>query len=114
MANGSRRRLRRSKSRCSRRSIPSRTNRGLSSTQMATTLSQIQAVNPATGEVIASFDAFGADEVEMALAEAHGAFLEWRDRPITGRAVPRRAPAALPRERAHRYPRLAPRQIGRP
>src|SRR5438046_3611565 len=87
MGNGSRRRLRRSKSRCSRRAIPSRTNRGLSSTQMATTISQIQAVNPATGEVIASFDAFGADEVEMALAEAHDAFLEWRERPARNGAV---------------------------
>src|SRR6266566_4045573 len=114
MANGSRRRLRRSKSRCSRRSIPSRTNRGLSSTQMATTLSQIQAVNPATGEVIASFDAFGADEVEMALAEAHDAFLEWRDRPITERAVPMRVLASLLRERADRYARLATLEMGKP
>src|SRR5436309_1675302 len=114
MANGSRRRLRRSKSRCSRRSIPSPTNRGLSSTQMATTISQIQAVNPATGEVIASFDAFGADEVEMALAEAHGAFLEWRDRPITERAVPMRALASLLRARADRYARLATLEMGKP
>src|SRR6184192_4085440 len=114
MANGSRRRLRRSKSRCSRRSIPSRTNRGLSSTQMATTLSQIQAVNPATGEVIASFDAFGADEVQMALAEAHAAFLEWRDRPITERAVPMRALASLLRARVDRYARLATLEMGKP
>src|SRR5436190_17195094 len=114
MANGSRRRLRRSKSRCSRRSIPSPTNRGLSSTQMATTISQIQAVNPATGEVIASFDAFGADEIEMALAEAHDAFLEWRDRPITERAVPMRALASLLRERADRYARLATLEMGKP
>src|SRR6266566_3997516 len=114
MANGSRRRLRRSKSRCSRRSISSRTNRGLSSTQMATTISQIQAVNPATGEVIASFDAFGADEVEMALAEAHDAFLEWRERPVTERAVPMRALASLLRERADRYARLATLEMGKP
>src|SRR5438552_15804302 len=114
MANGSRRRLRRSKSRCARRSIPSRTNRGLSSTQMATTISQIQAVNPATEEVIASFDAFGADEVEMALAEAHDAFLEWRDRPITERAVPMRALASLLRERSERYARLATLEMGKP
>src|SRR5438094_6695498 len=114
MANGSRRRLRRSKSRCSRRSIPSRTNRGLSSTEMATTIGQIQAVNPATGEVIASFDAFGADEVGMALADAHDAFLEWRDRPITERAVPMRALASLLRARADRYARLATLEMGKP
>src|SRR5438128_3990427 len=114
MVNGSRRRLRRSKSRCSRRSIPSRTTRGLSSTQMATTVGQIEAVNPAAGEVIASFDAFGADEVEMALADAHDAFAEWRDRPITERAVPMRALASLLRERADRYARLATLEMGKP
>src|SRR5438094_2677075 len=114
MANGSRRRLRRSKSRCSRRSIPSRTNRGLSSTEMATTIGQIQAVNPATGEVIASFDAFGADEVGMALADAQAAFAEWRDLPITERAVPMRALASLPGGRADRYARLATLEMGKP
>ena len=81
---------------------------------MATTIGQIQAVNPATGEVIASFDAFGADEVGMALADAHDAFLEWRDRPITERAVPMRALASLLRERADRYARLATLEMGKP
>ena len=87
---------------------------GLSSTHMATTISQISAVNPATEEVIASFDAFGRDEVEMALAEAQDAFLDWRQRPLAERAVPMRALAALLRERSERYARLATLEMGKP
>jgi succinate-semialdehyde dehydrogenase/glutarate-semialdehyde dehydrogenase len=81
---------------------------------MATTIGQVTAVNPATEEVIASFDAFGPDEVEMALAEAHEAFQSWRERPIAERAVPMRALAKLLRERADRYARLATLEMGKP
>src|SRR5437899_4675462 len=81
---------------------------------MATTMSQIVAVNPATEDVIASFDAFGPDEVEMAVAEAQDAYLEWRERPIAERAVPMRALAAILRERADRYARLATLEMGKP
>ena len=88
--------------------------RGLSSSHMATTIGQITAVNPATEDVVASFDAFGPDEVEMALAEAQDAFLEWRERPIAERAVPMRALAALLRERSDRYARLATLEMGKP
>jgi len=81
---------------------------------MATTISQIVAVNPATEDVIASFDTFGPDEVEMAVAEAQDAYLEWRERPIAERAVPMRALAAILRERADRYARLATLEMGKP
>jgi acyl-CoA reductase-like NAD-dependent aldehyde dehydrogenase len=81
---------------------------------MATTATAIVSVNPATEEVIATFDAFAPDEVEMALAEAHDAFLEWRTRPIAERAIPMRALAALLRERAERYARLATLEMGKP
>src|SRR5947208_6952991 len=81
---------------------------------MATTVSQIIAVNPATEELIASFDGFGPEEIEMALAETHDAFLEWRERPIAERAVPMRALARLLRERAESYARLATLEMGKP
>jgi acyl-CoA reductase-like NAD-dependent aldehyde dehydrogenase len=81
---------------------------------MATTVSQIIAVNPATEELIASFDAFGPEEVEMALAETHDAYLEWRERSIAERAVPMRALARLLRERAEPYARLATLEMGKP
>src|SRR5437660_8362936 len=81
---------------------------------MATTVGQLSAVNPGTQEGIASFDAFGRDEVEMALAETHDAVLEWRERPIADRAVPMRALARLLRERSERYARLATLEMGKP
>jgi succinate-semialdehyde dehydrogenase / glutarate-semialdehyde dehydrogenase len=81
---------------------------------MATTIGQIIAVNPATEELVASFDAFGPDEVEMALAEAHDAYLEWRERPIAERSAPMRALARLLRERADPYARLATLEMGKP
>jgi len=81
---------------------------------MATTIGQITAVNPATETVIASFDAFGPNEIDMALAEAHDAFLAWRERPIAERAVPMRALAALLRDRIDRYARLATLEMGKP
>jgi succinate-semialdehyde dehydrogenase/glutarate-semialdehyde dehydrogenase len=81
---------------------------------MTTTIGQITAVNPATEEVLASFDAFGPDEVEMAVSEAHDAFLAWRERPIAERAVPMRALASLLRERVDRYARLATLEMGKP
>src|SRR2546423_14590784 len=81
---------------------------------MATSIGQITAVNPATEELIASFDAVAADEVEMALAETHDAFLTWRERPIAERAVPMRALAGLLRERADRYAPLATLEMGKP
>jgi succinate-semialdehyde dehydrogenase / glutarate-semialdehyde dehydrogenase len=81
---------------------------------MATTIGQISAVNPATEEVIATFDAFAPDEVEIALAEAHDAFLAWRERPIAERAVPMRKLAALLRQRVEPYARLATLEMGKP
>jgi succinate-semialdehyde dehydrogenase/glutarate-semialdehyde dehydrogenase len=81
---------------------------------MASTATAIVSVNPATEEVIATFDAFAPDEVEMALAEAHDAFLDWRTRPIAERAKPMRSLAALLRERAERYARLATLEMGKP
>ena len=81
---------------------------------MATTIGQISAVNPATEEVIATFDSFAPDEVEMAVAEAHEAFLTWRERPIAERAVPMRKLAGLLRERVEPYARLATLEMGKP
>jgi acyl-CoA reductase-like NAD-dependent aldehyde dehydrogenase len=81
---------------------------------MATTIGQITAVNPATEELIASFDAFGRDEVEMALAEAHNAYLGWREQTISERAIPMRALAKLLRERVDRYARLVTLEMGKP
>jgi succinate-semialdehyde dehydrogenase/glutarate-semialdehyde dehydrogenase len=81
---------------------------------MATTAARIVSVNPATEEVLGSFDAFTPDEVEQAVAEAHEAFLAWRERPIAERAGPMRRLAQLLRDRAERYGRLITLEMGKP
>ncbi len=81
---------------------------------MATKVSPITSVNPATGEVLARFDPFTQDEVEHALDEAQDAFVAWRERSIVERAVPMRRLAALLRERADRYGRLITLEMGKP
>ena len=81
---------------------------------MATKVSPITSVNPATGEVLARFDPFTQDEVEHALDEAQDAFVAWRERSIEERAVPMRRLAVLLRERADRYGRLITLEMGKP
>jgi len=81
---------------------------------MATRVSQITSLNPATEEVLATFDPFTPDEVEEAVVEAHEAFLEWRERAIAEREPFMRKAAALLRERADRYGRLITIEMGKP
>jgi succinate-semialdehyde dehydrogenase/glutarate-semialdehyde dehydrogenase len=81
---------------------------------MSTTLSPITSVNPATEEVLARFDPFTPEQVDRALDEAQDAFMAWRARAITERAVPMRRLATLLRERADRYGRLITMEMGKP
>jgi succinate-semialdehyde dehydrogenase/glutarate-semialdehyde dehydrogenase len=81
---------------------------------MATRIAQITSVNPATEEVLGRFDAFTPEEIGLAVAEAHDAFLVWRDRAISERATPMRKLAALLRERTERYARLITLEMGKP
>ena len=81
---------------------------------MATTVTPIVSLNPATEEVLASFDPFTPDEIEQALGEAHEAFLVWREQSVEGRAIPMRRLAGLLRDRAERYGRLITLEMGKP
>jgi len=81
---------------------------------MATRVGQITSLNPATEEVLATFDPYTSDEIEDAVAEAHEAFLEWRERTIAEREPFMRKLAALLRERADRYGRLITLEMGKP
>ena len=75
---------------------------------------RIVSVNPATEEVLASFDAFTPDEIDGALAEVDDAFRVWRERPLDERAVPMRRLASLLRDRSERYARLITIEMGKP
>ncbi len=81
---------------------------------MVTRIAPITSVNPATEEVLATFDAHTPEQVEEALGQAQDAFIAWRGRAIAERAVPMKALARLLRERADRYGRLLTCEMGKP
>ncbi|MDO8506923.1 MAG: NAD-dependent succinate-semialdehyde dehydrogenase [Candidatus Limnocylindria bacterium] len=81
---------------------------------MATSTAPITSVNPATEEILATFDPHTPDQVDEALAQAQEAFQAWRARSIGERAVPLRRLAALLRERAGRYATLITLEMGKP
>jgi succinate-semialdehyde dehydrogenase/glutarate-semialdehyde dehydrogenase len=81
---------------------------------MTLTTTRITSVNPATEEVLASFDPFTPDELAGAAAEADDAFRAWRERSLDQRAGPMRRLASLLRERADRYARLITIEMGKP
>ncbi len=81
---------------------------------MTTRIAPILSVNPATEEVLASFEPFDEEKVDRALAEAQDAFRAWRERSFDERAVPMKRLAALLRERVDRYARLLTLEMGKP
>ena len=74
----------------------------------------IQSVNPATGEVIETFEATSAREVERILATAHAAFVEWRRTPFVTRARHLRNAAEVLKKRKADYARLMTLEMGKP
>ena len=81
---------------------------------MATRTTPIQSVNPATEEVLASYEPFDGDQVDRALDEAQDAFVAWRERSFDERARPMKRLAALLRVRIDRYARLLTLEMGKP
>ena len=74
----------------------------------------ITSVNPATGEVLATFPASTEGQVEAALAAAQVAFLAWRRTSFAERSARTRALAAVLRRNADRYARLISAEMGKP
>src|SRR5712691_3905908 len=74
----------------------------------------IQSVNPATGEVIETFEATSAREMERILATAHAAFVEWRWTPFATRARHLRNAAEALKKRKADYARLMTLEMGKP
>ena len=81
---------------------------------MAISTAAITSVNPATDEVLASFEPHTARQVEEILARTQNAFVAWRARPIAERGGPMRRLAAVLRERSDRYARLMGLEMGKP
>jgi succinate-semialdehyde dehydrogenase/glutarate-semialdehyde dehydrogenase len=73
----------------------------------------IQSINPATEEVVATYQEFTPEQIEQAIAEAHAAFLEWRGTSFAERARLMRRAAEVLRERKGRYGELITREMGK-
>src|SRR5436190_14366384 len=74
----------------------------------------IESINPATEEVIATFDQFTPAQVEQALVEADAAFHQWRRQSFAERSRAMRGAAELLRKRKDRYAGLITAEMGKP
>lgn len=72
------------------------------------------AINPATGETIASHPEWSSAELRKAIAQAHKAQGRWRKLSLARRAEPLRAAARILRERADPLAELMAREMGKP
>ena len=72
------------------------------------------AINPSTGQTIATYPDMSPKELRAAIASAHKAFLAWRTVPVSARAEPLRLTARLLRERAEEYALLMAQEMGKP
>jgi len=71
-------------------------------------------LNPATGELVESFDTLAGDQLETALDRAARAALAWRETPLDRRATLLRAVADALEERAAEWGRLMAVEMGKP
>ena len=74
----------------------------------------IQSINPATEEVLKSFQEFTPAQTEEAIAQAHGAFPAWRRRSFAERSRLMHAAADHLRRHKEDYARLVTLEMGKP
>jgi succinate-semialdehyde dehydrogenase/glutarate-semialdehyde dehydrogenase len=74
----------------------------------------VQSVNPATGEVLETFEETAPDALARILERADAASREWRRRPVGERAERLRAAGRLLRERKDTYARTMALEMGKP
>jgi succinate-semialdehyde dehydrogenase / glutarate-semialdehyde dehydrogenase len=74
----------------------------------------LDAVNPATGELLKTYDEMTPGETAAAVENAHAAWKSWRKAPFAERARPMRKAAAVLRERKAEFARLMALEMGKP
>ena len=74
----------------------------------------LDAVNPATGELLKTYDEMTPAATAAAVEEAHAAWKSWRTVPFAERARPMKKAAAVLRERKEEFARLMALEMGKP
>ena len=74
----------------------------------------IQSINPATGEVLETFEETSHQQLDRTLAAAHATFLGWRAVPFAQRTQRMHEAARLLRTRKAEYARLMTLEMGKP
>jgi succinate-semialdehyde dehydrogenase/glutarate-semialdehyde dehydrogenase len=72
-----------------------------------------QTINPATGEIVATFPTISDEALEQATKQAHAAYLDWRGRPVEERARLMSAAAARLRRDVDRHANLVTLEMGK-
>jgi succinate-semialdehyde dehydrogenase/glutarate-semialdehyde dehydrogenase len=74
----------------------------------------IKAINPATGEVVASYAQTTTEVAHAIIRDVHEAFLHWRRVPFAERAAPMRKAGEVLRAEAGDFAQLMAREMGKP
>ncbi len=74
----------------------------------------IQTINPATEEIIATFEPYNTSQVEEALSQAHTAFKQWRETSFDERRTHLKHVASYLRENKARYALVITVEMGKP
>ncbi|WP_049915630.1 NAD-dependent succinate-semialdehyde dehydrogenase [Haloferax mucosum] len=74
----------------------------------------MEAINPATGEQVGSYESHDSEDVEAALSRSSAAFDEWRARPIREREALLSNAADVLRANKQRYAELMTKEMGKP
>jgi succinate-semialdehyde dehydrogenase / glutarate-semialdehyde dehydrogenase len=74
----------------------------------------IQAINPTTGETINTYEEMAPAQVARAVAQAHDAFLSWRQTSMAERAQRMHQAAKFLRDQATAYALLMAQEMGKP
>ncbi|TLM81963.1 NAD-dependent succinate-semialdehyde dehydrogenase [Pseudarthrobacter sp. NamE2] len=77
-------------------------------------MSRYRTQNPATGEVVRTFEAASVEDIQQALASAETTYRQWSDRSIQDRAAVVRRVAELFTERKEELARIIAGEMGKP